>query len=103
MKSNQQKNRNHQPSQYGYAPFNTTDLFKNMQLIGADIKISDGRDVTIPRAEYNDMLRRLAYLDMVLDFLRKEKASDSDYLDVGDLRKILGVMNPITTNEKEDK
>ena len=74
-----------------------------MQLIGADIKISDGRDVTIPRAEYNDMLRRLAYLDMVLDFLRKEKASDSDYLDVGDLRKILGVMNPITTNEKEDK
>lgn len=103
MKNNQHKNRNHQPSQYGHAPFNITDLFRDMQLIGADIKISDGREVTIPRVEYNDMIRRLAYLDMVRDFLRKEKASDSDYLDVGDLRKILGVMNPITTNEKEDK
>lgn len=103
MKNYQQKNRNHQPSQYGRAPFNTTDLLRDMQLIGADIKISDGREVTIPRVEYNDMIRRLAYLDMVRDFLRKEKASDSDYLDVGDLRKMLGVMNPITTNEEEDK
>ena len=103
MKNNQQKNRNHQPSQYGRAPFNHTDLLRDMQLIGADIKISDGREVTIPRSEYNDMIRRLAYLDMVRDFLRKEKASDSDYLNVGDLRKILGIMDPITINEKEDK
>ena len=103
MKNNQKKH-NHQATQFGWHnPLSAADLFNDMRLIGADINISDFREITIPRKEYNDMIRRLAYLDMIRDFLRKEKASDSDYLNVGDLRKILGIMDPITINEKEDK
>ena len=102
MKNNQKK-RNRQTTQYGQrTPFNVADLLKDMRLIGADINISDGREITIPRQEYNDMIRRLAYLDMVRDFLRKEKPDESNYMDVGDLRKILGIMDPITINAKEE-
>lgn len=78
-----------------------TELVKDMQLIGADIKITDSREITIPRAEYTAMVHRMAYLDVIRDLLRKNKPTDSDYVDAAPLRKLLGILDPVT-DEKED-
>ena len=53
MKNNQQKNRNHQPRQpQQHIP---AEVLKRLTVLGADINISEGVTVPIPREEYDEL------------------------------------------------
>lgn len=67
MKNNQQKNRNQQPRQNQQPQCIPVDLMKRMTVLGADINITDGVTIPVPRDEYDEML----YCSILVDIMHK--------------------------------
>lgn len=65
MKNNQQKNRNQQPHQNPQPQRIPVDLMKRMMVLGADINITDGVTIPVPRDEYDELLYCSALVDIM--------------------------------------
>lgn len=65
MKNHQQKNRNHQPRQNQQPQRIPTDLMKRMTVLGADINITEGVTIPVPRDEYDELLYCSALVDIL--------------------------------------
>lgn len=89
MKNNQQKNRNQQPQRI------PADVVKRLTVLGADINITDGVTIPVPRDEYDELL----YCSALVDILHKLYDSVGKYAAGDLLEKIFQKPD----NEKEDK
>ena len=95
MKNNQQKNRNQQPHQNPQPQRIPVDLMKRMTVLGADINITDGVTIPVPRDEYDEML----YCSALVDIMHKLYETGGKYA-VCDL---LDKLFQESSDKKEDK
>lgn len=97
MKSNQKnRNRNQQPRQnQQHQPCIPKSIMKQLSVLGADISISQGVTIPVPRDEYDELL----YCAALVDILRRMYESGNKYA-MGDLLEKI-FMEP--NNEKEGK
>ena len=95
MKNNQHKNRNQQPCQNQQSQRTPVDLMKRMTVLGANINITNGVTIPVPRDEYDELL----YCSALVDILRRMYESGNKYAMSDLLEKIF--MEP--NNEKEGK
>lgn len=95
MKNNQQKNRNQQPRQNQQPQRIPVDLMKRMTVLGADINITDGVTIPVPRDEYDELL----YCSALVDIMHKLYETGGKYAVCDLLDKLF--QEP--SNEKEDK
>lgn len=95
MKNNQQKNRNQQPRQNQQPQRIPVDLMKRMTVLGADINITDGVTIPVPRDEYDELL----YCSALVDIMHKLYETGGKYAVCDLLDKLF--QEP--RNEKEDK
>lgn len=94
MKNNQ-KNRNQQPHQNQQPQRSPADMMKRLTVLGADINITDGVTIPVPRDEYDELL----YNSALVDILRKLYDAVGKYATGDLLEKIFQKPD----NEKEDK
>ena len=92
---NNQKNRNQQPHQNQQPQRSPADLMKRLTVLGADINITDGVTIPVPRDEYDELL----YCSALVDILRKLYDAVGKYATGDLLEKIFQKPD----NEKEDK
>lgn len=95
MKNNQQKNRNQQPRQNQQPQRIPVDLMKRMTVLGADINITDGVTIPVPRDEYDELL----YCSALVDIMHKLYETGGKYAVCDLLDKLFQEPG----NEKEDK
>ena len=95
MKNNQQKNRNQQPHQNPQPQRIPVDLMKRMTVLGADINITDGVTIPVPRDEYDELL----YCSALVDIMHKLYETGGKYA-VCDL---LDKLFQESSDKKEDK
>ena len=94
VKNNQQKNRNHQPrqNQQPQQPI-PAEVLKRLTVLGADINISEGVTIPVPREEYDE----LVYCSALVDILHTLYETSGKYAMSDLLEKIF------KDDEKEDK
>lgn len=94
MKNNQQKNRNHQPRQNQQPQQHIpAEVLKRLTVLGADINITEGVTIPVPRDEYDE----LVYCSALVDILHK-------LFDVGGKYATCDLLEKLFQNdEKEDK
>ena len=96
MKNNQQKNRNHQPRQNRQPQQHIpAEVMKRLTVLGADINISEGVTVPVPREEYDELL----YCSALVDILHRLYENGYDYT----MSDLLKHIFKETDKEKEDK
>ena len=95
MKNNQQKNRNQQPHQNPQPQRIPVDLMKRMTVLGADINITDGVTIPVPRDEYDELL----YCSALVDIMHKLYETGGKYAVCDLLDKLF--QEP--SDKKEDK
>ena len=95
MKNNQQKNRNQQPRQNQQPQRIPVNLMKRMTVLGADINITDGVTIPVPRDEYDELL----YCSALVDIMHKLYETGGKYAVCDLLDKLF--QEP--SDKKEDK
>ena len=94
MKNNQQKNRNHQCNQCQQKQQRIpAEVVKRMTVLGADINITDGVTIPVPRDEYDELL----YCSALVDVLHRLYKTSGKYA-MSDLLE-----NIFKDEKKEDK
>ena len=93
MKNNQ-KNRNQQPRQNQHQQRIPSEVMKRISVLGADINITEGVTVPVPREEYDE----LVYCSALVDILHKLVDVGGKYAACDLLEKLFK-----TDDEKEDK
>ena len=96
MKNNQQKNRKHQPRQNQQPQQHIhAEVMKRLTVLGADINISEGVTVPVPREEYDELL----YCSALVDILHRLFETGGKYATCDLLEKLFKDIE----GEKEDK
>lgn len=96
MKNNQQKNRNHQPRQNQQPQQRIpVEMLKRLLVLGADINITEGVTIPVPRNEYDELL----YCSALVDIMHKLYETGGKYAVCDLLDKLF--QEP--SDKKEDK